>query len=232
MVWMALKNNSAPLRLTCYTWPLSTLHPSLRASSPIWASETSRARTRERAAKPRGAGLARLASLAQIGELARRLPSPLCAIRNENEADSLGLRGAKRTSARKLLSHEQMVMSTLPPPSRVSVRYTVNHLASKHRFGLVSGCCPTLTGYREARKGLDVKSGSPLMKSYICPLDKLLHRVRIPGRLRHYDGDGNKVNSPSFKLHRDHASLLNLWIVRKLSWRWIIRDGIRQRKIR
>ena len=30
--------------------------PSLRASSPIWASETSRARTRERAAKPRGAG--------------------------------------------------------------------------------------------------------------------------------------------------------------------------------
>ena len=28
----------------------------LRASSPIWASETSLARTRERAAKPRGAG--------------------------------------------------------------------------------------------------------------------------------------------------------------------------------
>ena len=28
---------------------------SLRASSPIWASETSLARTRERAAKPRGA---------------------------------------------------------------------------------------------------------------------------------------------------------------------------------
>ena len=57
----------------------------LRASSPIWASETSLARTRERAAKPRGAGqallsstprsrvLARLASLAQIGELARKL---------------------------------------------------------------------------------------------------------------------------------------------------------------
>ena len=56
-----------------------------RASSPIWASETSLARTRERAAKPRGAEerslssaprshvLARLASLAQIGELARRL---------------------------------------------------------------------------------------------------------------------------------------------------------------
>ena len=53
---------------------------SLRASSPIWASETSLARTCERAAKLRGAEaprrsrvLARLASLAQIGELARRL---------------------------------------------------------------------------------------------------------------------------------------------------------------
>ena len=29
---------------------------SLRASSPIWASEASRARTRKRAAEPRGAG--------------------------------------------------------------------------------------------------------------------------------------------------------------------------------
>ena len=52
---------------------------SLRASSPIWASEASLAKTRERAAKPRGAEaprsrvFARLASLAQIGELARRL---------------------------------------------------------------------------------------------------------------------------------------------------------------
>ena len=52
---------------------------SLRASSPIWASETSLARTRERAAKlreaeaPRFRVLARLALLAQIGELARRL---------------------------------------------------------------------------------------------------------------------------------------------------------------
>ena len=53
----------------------------MRASSPIWASETSLARTRERAAKPRGAEerpprsrvLASLASLAQIGDLARRL---------------------------------------------------------------------------------------------------------------------------------------------------------------
>ena len=36
---------------------------SLRASSPVWASETGLARTRERAAK------------AQIGELARRLAS-------------------------------------------------------------------------------------------------------------------------------------------------------------
>ena len=43
---------------------------SLRASSPIWASEASLSRTRERAAKPRGA---RLTSLTQIGELARRL---------------------------------------------------------------------------------------------------------------------------------------------------------------
>ena len=60
---------------------------SLRASSPIWASDASLGRTRERAAKPRGAEerrallssaprsrvLATLASLAQIGELARRL---------------------------------------------------------------------------------------------------------------------------------------------------------------
>ena len=54
---------------------------SLRASSPIWASEANLARTCERAAKPRGAGaspprsrvLARLTSLAQIGELARRV---------------------------------------------------------------------------------------------------------------------------------------------------------------
>ena len=54
---------------------------SLRASSPTWASEASLARTCERAAKPRGAGaspprsrvLARLTSLAQIVELARRL---------------------------------------------------------------------------------------------------------------------------------------------------------------
>ena len=46
---------------------------SLRASSFIWASETSLARTREQAAKKR-LTQARLASLAQIGELARRLP--------------------------------------------------------------------------------------------------------------------------------------------------------------
>ena len=45
---------------------------SLRASSPIWASEAGRARTRERAA-PRSRVLARLASLVQLGELARRL---------------------------------------------------------------------------------------------------------------------------------------------------------------
>ena len=52
---------------------LCNTRDSLRASSPIWASETSLARTLERAAKPRGRVLARLASLAQIGELARRL---------------------------------------------------------------------------------------------------------------------------------------------------------------
>ena len=48
---------------------------SLRASSPIWAREASLARTRERAAKPRGAAPRSrvLARLAQIGELARRL---------------------------------------------------------------------------------------------------------------------------------------------------------------
>ena len=54
---------------------------SLRASSPAWAGEASLARTRERGASaPRGFAalshvLARLASLAQIGELARRLPT-------------------------------------------------------------------------------------------------------------------------------------------------------------
>ena len=44
---------------------------SLRASSPVWASETGLARTHERAVKP--LALVRLASLAQIGELACRL---------------------------------------------------------------------------------------------------------------------------------------------------------------
>ena len=54
---------------------------SLRTSSPIWASEASLARTSERGAEdPRGFAarsrvLARLVSLAQIGELARRLPT-------------------------------------------------------------------------------------------------------------------------------------------------------------
>ena len=51
---------------------------SLRASSPIWASEASLARTCERAAKPRGAEERTpcscvLARLTQIGELARSL---------------------------------------------------------------------------------------------------------------------------------------------------------------
>ena len=64
-------------------------HASLRASSPIWVSEVSLARTRERRDRgkessslpsparrgfaARSRVLARLASLAQIGELARRL---------------------------------------------------------------------------------------------------------------------------------------------------------------
>ena len=51
---------------------------SLRASSPIWASEASLARTRERVAKPRVAEESTprsrvLARRTQIGELARRL---------------------------------------------------------------------------------------------------------------------------------------------------------------
>ena len=58
--------NSDWLRKEC-----SSSRGSLRASSPIWASL---ARTRERATKlPRSRVLARLTSLAQIGELARRL---------------------------------------------------------------------------------------------------------------------------------------------------------------
>ena len=63
----------------------SAVSDSLRASSPIWASEASLARTRERAAKPRGAEEPStprsrrtprwrvLARLTQIGELPRRL---------------------------------------------------------------------------------------------------------------------------------------------------------------
>ena len=59
----------------------STCKSSLRASSPIWASEASLARTRELGTAPpaprgfatRSRVLARLGSLAQIGELARRL---------------------------------------------------------------------------------------------------------------------------------------------------------------
>ena len=61
------------------------VHVSLQASSPIWASEASLARTCERGAEllssaPRGFAarsrvLARLVSLAEIGELARRLGS-------------------------------------------------------------------------------------------------------------------------------------------------------------
>ena len=65
--------------LTFVIW-LITLLSSLWATSPIWASEASRARRRERAAKPRVASP--LACLSRVyfsryppnGELARRLP--------------------------------------------------------------------------------------------------------------------------------------------------------------
>ena len=46
---------------------------SLRASSPIWASEVTLVRTRDRGFAARSRVLERLASLAQIGELARKL---------------------------------------------------------------------------------------------------------------------------------------------------------------
>ena len=66
---------------------------SLRASSPIWASEVSLARTRERGAEERlrrllarSRALARLASLAQIGELARRLDYVSITLRSWNAA--------------------------------------------------------------------------------------------------------------------------------------------------
>ena len=63
---------------TCYYFQTNI---SLRASSPIWASEANRARTRERAGKPRGAVASPLACLSRVyfsryppnGELARRL---------------------------------------------------------------------------------------------------------------------------------------------------------------
>ena len=53
----------------------TSLGASLRASSPIWASEASLARTRERARglAARSRVLARLVSLAQIGVLARKV---------------------------------------------------------------------------------------------------------------------------------------------------------------
>ena len=62
----------------CHSMYIFNVKYSLRASSPIWASEASLARTRERAGKPRGAAERAprsrvLARLAQIGELARGL---------------------------------------------------------------------------------------------------------------------------------------------------------------
>ena len=66
--------NQKPFVICTRFTSLHSCYPqnSLRASSPIWASEVSLARTRER-----GGFVARsrvLARLAQIGELARRLP--------------------------------------------------------------------------------------------------------------------------------------------------------------
>ena len=46
-----MKSDSFPFKK-----PKSHNFHSLRASSPIWASKASRAQTRKRAAKPRGAG--------------------------------------------------------------------------------------------------------------------------------------------------------------------------------
>ena len=48
------------------------MHVSLRASFPIWASEASLARTRERAAKPRGTGAPRSRVLARLARPNRR----------------------------------------------------------------------------------------------------------------------------------------------------------------
>ena len=64
---------------------------SMRAISPIWASEASLARTRERASgeAPRLRVLARLISLAQIGELARRLQNVGCFHRLEHELNKI-----------------------------------------------------------------------------------------------------------------------------------------------
>ena len=87
---------------------------SLRASSPIWASEASLARRRERAAKPRGAEerrallsssprsrvLASLASLAQIGELARRLRLYPCSNRERTICRRISTSSTKRRIGR------------------------------------------------------------------------------------------------------------------------------------
>ena len=92
-----LSKTAREAKVSTAVWPhpeifcFGLLEDSLRASSPVWASETGLARTRERAAGTfsrsrvacvqtspisfvaRVQVLARLASLAQIGELARRL---------------------------------------------------------------------------------------------------------------------------------------------------------------
>ena len=81
-LWSVLLDYNNPLIYygllqECVYKDLTPPQGSLRASSPFSASEASLARTRERAAKR---VLARLASLAQIGELARRLPQGSCPI--------------------------------------------------------------------------------------------------------------------------------------------------------
>ena len=62
------------IKLNHNTYKMS-VSDSLRASSPNWASEASLARTRERAAKPRGAGERKLSGAHQMEP-----PSPIQAL--------------------------------------------------------------------------------------------------------------------------------------------------------
>ena len=81
--WCIITLFSLPLCVVCHPARCFFVACSLRASSPIWTSEMSLTRMLELAARPQGAEkgasaslwcvLARLTSLAQIGELACRL---------------------------------------------------------------------------------------------------------------------------------------------------------------